>query len=266
MRRGRSGRRPRAGRDRRSVAYPVGLVAASPSLRVHFRASVAEQGRSRYGGTRTRTDRPPRSSTSHGTPSGPRPPGSSTAVGDRHAGWAGSRSWRVRWNPGRVLRSPGPAGLERWRARFDSLSWVVTRPALVVATATLLIGIWWGRSAPGRCGRIGLARRVRYASLAHVIAFAGLVVLTATSTTLRPRRRPGRALGGGLGGVRPVGPRLRVGRRIPERGRGNAGVVRVGRPRRRVGRRRRRRGDRPHLRPSSGIRSVTPRSGWSTAC
>ncbi len=70
------------------------------------------------------------------------------------------------------------AGLERWRARFDGWSWVVTRPALVVATATLLIGIGLIRSAPGRGGRIGHARRVRYASLAHVIAFTGLALLT----------------------------------------------------------------------------------------
>jgi hypothetical protein len=38
-----------------------------------------------------------------------------------------------------------PAGLERWRARFYSGSWVVTRPSLVVAAATVLTALAWSR-------------------------------------------------------------------------------------------------------------------------
>lgn len=68
---------------------------------------------------------------------------------------------------------------ERWWARLNGMSWVMTRPAIAVAVATLLIGVAWGRGETRRRGdRVGGPRRSWPLLLAHLIALAGFARLT----------------------------------------------------------------------------------------
>jgi exosortase E/protease (VPEID-CTERM system) len=96
----------------------------------------------------------------------------------RRAGWLGL----LMTEAGVIAGCSGlldPAKLEGWRARLHSTSWVVTRPAMVVTAASLLIGLAWRPGGRGRSGvLIGPARRFAYASVAHLIAVAAFVLLT----------------------------------------------------------------------------------------
>jgi exosortase E/protease (VPEID-CTERM system) len=67
-----------------------------------------------------------------------------------------------------------PIDFERRWARLTGMSWVMTRPAIAVAAATLLIGIAWGRGEARRMGD----RIAWHLLLAHLVAFAGFVGLT----------------------------------------------------------------------------------------
>src|SRR6516225_6355849 len=87
----------------------------------------------------------------------------------RRAGWLGL----LMTEAGVIAGCSGlldPARLEGWRTRLHSTSWVVTRPALVVTAAALLIGLACRPGGRGRRGvLIGPARRFAYASVAHLI-------------------------------------------------------------------------------------------------
>jgi exosortase/archaeosortase family protein len=69
-------------------------------------------------------------------------------------------------------------GRERWRAGFYGTSWMVTRPTIVVATATLLIAMAWSRRQPRPSVAIGQGRRVWCSGVPHVVGVAGFAVLT----------------------------------------------------------------------------------------
>jgi exosortase E/protease (VPEID-CTERM system) len=72
-----------------------------------------------------------------------------------------------------------PPGLESWRARLSNLSWVFTRPILVVAVTALLIVAAWSRVWPRRSAvEDGGVRHIGFALIAHLIAIGGFAVLT----------------------------------------------------------------------------------------
>jgi exosortase E/protease (VPEID-CTERM system) len=83
------------------------------------------------------------------------------------------------WLLGGRIRATAPIDLQRWWDRLNGMSWVMTRPAIAVAVATLLIGIAWGRGDARRGGELMEGHgRSWPLLLVHLIAFVGCAGLT----------------------------------------------------------------------------------------